>query len=116
MAKKALKLGIVMDPIGSISTKKDSSFAMLLEAQRRGAEIHYFEQSDLSMLSGTASGHSTALTVQDDPDDWFQFGQQTKIELGELDVILMRKDPPLTWSMSTPRIFWIGPSWQAHWS
>jgi glutathione synthase len=94
MAKKALKLGIVMDPIGSITTKKDSSFAMLLEAARRGAEIHYFEQSDLSMLSGTASGHSTRLTVQDDPDDWFHFGQQTKIELGDLDVILMRKDPP----------------------
>lgn len=67
---------------------------MLLEATRRGAEIHYFEQSDLSMLSGTASGRSTRVTVQDDPDDWFQFGEQAEIELGDLDVILMRKDPP----------------------
>jgi len=94
MAKKILKLGIVMDSIGSITAKKDSSFAMLLEATRRGAEIHYFEQSDLSMLSGTASGRSTRVTVQDDPDDWFQFGEQAEIELGDLDVILMRKDPP----------------------
>ena len=94
MAKKTLKLGIVMDSIGSITVKKDSSLAMLLEATRRGAEIHYFEQSDLSMLSGTASGRSTRVTVQDDPDDWFQFGEQAEIELGDLDVILMRKDPP----------------------
>ncbi len=94
MAEKALKLGIVMDPIGSITAKKDSSFAMLLEADRRGAEIHYFEQQDLCMLSGTAIGHSTRLAVRDDYDDWFDFGARQELELGDLDVILMRKDPP----------------------
>jgi glutathione synthase len=94
MAEKALKVGIVMDSIRSITPKKDSSFAMLLEATRRGAEIHHFEQSDLRMLSGTAVGRSTRVTVQDNYDDWFQFGDQEDIELGDLDVILMRKDPP----------------------
>ncbi len=94
MTKNVLKLGIVMDSIESITAKKDSSFAMLLEATRRGAEIHYFEQRDLSMLSGTASGRSTRVTVQDNPNNWFEFGEQAEIELGELDVILMRKDPP----------------------
>ena len=94
MAEKALKIGIVMDPIGSITPKKDSSLAMLLEASRRDAEIHYFEQQDLRMLSGKAIGRSTRLTVRDDNDDWFDFGEQQDIELGDLDAILMRKDPP----------------------
>lgn len=94
MAVNALKVGMVMDPIGSITPKKDSSLAMLLEASRRGAEIHYFEQQHLRMLSGKAIGLSTRLTVRDDNDDWFDFGEQREIELGDLDVILMRKDPP----------------------
>ena len=94
MAQKPLKIGIVMDPIGSITAKKDSSLAMLLEASRRDAEIHYFEQQDLRMLSGKAIGRSTLLTVRDDNDDWFDFGAQRDIELGDLDAILMRKDPP----------------------
>ena len=83
-----------MDPIGSITPKKDSSLAMLLEAARRGAEIHYFEQQDLRMLSGTAIGYSTRLTIRDDNVDWFDFGEQQDIDLGNLDAILMRKDPP----------------------
>lgn len=94
MAQKPLKIGIVMDSIRSITPKKDSSLAMLLEASRRDAEIHYFEQQDLRMLSGKAIGRSTLLTVRDDNDDWFDFGAQRDIELGDLDVILMRKDPP----------------------
>ena len=94
MALNPLKIGIVMDPIGSITPKKDSSLAMLLEASRRDAEIHYFEQRDLRMLSGKAIGRSTLLTVRDNNDDWFDFGEQRDIELGDLDAILMRKDPP----------------------
>jgi glutathione synthase len=94
MAEKALKVGIVMDSIESITPKKDSSLAMLLEASRRDAEIHYFEQQDLQMLSGTAIGRSTRLAVRDDNDDWFDFGEQREVELGDLDAILMRKDPP----------------------
>ena len=94
MASKALKIGMVMDPIESITPKKDSSLAMLLEASRRGAEIHYFEQQDLRMLSGKAIGSSTLLSVRDDYDDWFDFGETRDVELGDLDAILMRKDPP----------------------
>ena len=50
MATKPLRVGIVMDPIESITPYKDSSLAMLLEAERRGAEIHYFTQSDLKLV------------------------------------------------------------------
>ena len=94
MAQRTLKIGIVMDPIESITPYKDSSLAMLLEAQRRNAEIHYFEQKDLKMLSGLAIGHSQRLTVTDDNLAWFKFGASKELPLGELDVILMRKDPP----------------------
>ena len=94
MAEKSLKIGIVMDPIDSITPYKDSSLAMLLEAERRDAEIHYLEQKDVRLLSGKALGQSTLLHVRDDNDDWFEFGEQQEIELGDLDAILMRKDPP----------------------
>jgi glutathione synthase len=94
MAKKPMKLGIIMDPIGSITPYKDSSLAMLLEAERRAAEIHYFEQKDVRLLSGKALGQSTLLQVRDDNDDWYTFGTKQDLALADLDVILMRKDPP----------------------
>jgi glutathione synthase len=94
MAPKSLNIGIVMDPIGSIIPYKDSSLAMLLEASRRGAEIHYFEQKDLSLLSGKAVGRSTLLQVRDDNNNWYELGERQEVALGELDAILMRKDPP----------------------
>ena len=94
MTTKPLQIGIVMDPIGSITPYKDSSLAMLLEAERRGAEIHYFEQRDLRIVSGKALGRSTRLHVRDDNDDWFELGERSDVELGHLDAILMRKDPP----------------------
>jgi glutathione synthase len=94
MAAKKRRIGVVMDPIESIKPKKDSSLAMLLEAARRDAEIHYMRQSDLKLLAGVALGRSRRLRVQDDPDDWFELGEEKEIRLGDLDVILMRKDPP----------------------
>jgi glutathione synthase len=94
MATKKLRVGIVMDPIESITPYKDSSLAMLLEAERREAEIHYFNQSDLKIESGTALGRSRRLNVEDDRTRWWQFGDEQDLELGSLDVILMRKDPP----------------------
>jgi glutathione synthase len=83
-----------MDPIESITPKKDSTLAMLLEAERRGAEIHYLQQQDLKLLAGVATGNSQLVNVRDDSADWFTFGSQQEILLGDLDVILMRKDPP----------------------
>ena len=94
MAGSALKIGIVMDPIESITPYKDSSLAMLLEAQRRDAEIHYFQQADLKLLSGRATGHSRRLNVTDDNSSWFELGEAAEVDLGDLDAILMRKDPP----------------------
>jgi glutathione synthase len=94
MPAKKLAIGVVMDPIESIKTKKDSSFAMLLEARRRAATIHYMLQGDLKLLRGEAFAKSRLLEVRDDPDDWFDLADASEIRLGDLDVILMRKDPP----------------------
>ncbi len=94
MATTQLRVGVVMDPIESITTKKDSTFAMLLEARKRGAEVHYMLQSDLKLMAGVAWGHSRRVTVRDNPADWYTLSDYQEIELGSLDVILMRKDPP----------------------
>ncbi len=89
-----IKLCVVMDPIDRINIKKDTSFAMLLEAQSRGWELHYMELNDLYLHNGEPFAHTRFLQVQRNPDDWYHFGEEQNITLPELDVILMRKDPP----------------------
>lgn len=89
-----IKLGVVMDPIGSININKDSTFAMLLQAQARDWEIHYMLMSDLSMINGIPYARTTLLTVKDNRESWYQLGEPELIAMQELDVILMRKDPP----------------------
>ncbi len=83
-----------MDPIESIKPRKDSTLAMLLEAQSRGWKIHYGQLDDIWLRDGEAFGRLTELQVADDPERWFQFGDLATTPLGEMDVILMRKDPP----------------------
>jgi glutathione synthase len=83
-----------MDPIGSIHYKKDSTLAMLWEAQARGWSIYYFEQKNLFIRDGVAYGEAHELEVFCDTNNWFHFHKQQCIPLAELDVILMRKDPP----------------------
>jgi len=88
-------MAIVMDPIGSIKTHKDSSFAMLLAAQARGWTLLYMEQQDLFLRGGEAFAMTRSVVVRDQAGDWFKLGEPQEMRLGELDVILMRKDPPL---------------------
>ncbi len=89
-----VKLGVVMDPIADINVKKDTTLAMLLAAQRRGWELYYMEQNDLSLDQGLARGIVRRLSVQDNPDSWYELGSPQDIALSELNVLLMRKDPP----------------------
>lgn len=90
----SIRLGIVMDPIERISYKKDSSLAMLWAAKARGWTLHYFEMQDLYQVDGEARGRGRQLEVFQDPERWFAFGESVDLPLRELDVILMRKDPP----------------------
>jgi len=89
-----VKVGIVMDPIEAITYKKDSSLAMLWAAQNKGWELHYMEQRHLFLRDGKARAKMAPLTVAMDPDNWFTRGDYVSRDLAELDVILMRKDPP----------------------
>ncbi|RLA00489.1 MAG: glutathione synthase, partial [Gammaproteobacteria bacterium] len=89
-----ISIGILMDPIQNIKTHKDSSFAMLLEAQRRGWSIHYMQTEDLFSMDGQPFARMRQLRVNDDPEHWFDFQNDQTRPLGSLDVILMRKDPP----------------------
>jgi len=89
-----IKLGMVMDSIDHINIKKDTSFAMLLEAQARGWELHYMELNDLFLRNGRAYARTRTLTVQRDAQQWHQFISEQDIPLDQLNVIMMRKDPP----------------------
>jgi glutathione synthase len=89
------KLGLVMDPIDSINILKDSTFAMALAAQNRGWNLTYMEMGDLYLRDGKAFANARELTVRDDPQDWFSLSDSRDMELSELDVVLMRKDPPI---------------------
>jgi len=89
-----VKVGIVMDPIESISYKKDSSLAMLWAAQNKGWELWYMEQKDLYLKDGKVLAKMAPLTVDMNPQKWFERGEYQVEEVCTLDVVLMRKDPP----------------------
>ncbi|MDU9396613.1 glutathione synthase [Pseudomonas sp. zfem003] len=90
----SVRLGIVMDPIAQINFKKDSSLAMLLAAQARGWSLFYMEQQDLYQAAGVARARMKPLEVKADPAGWYVLGDEQDTPLADLDVILMRKDPP----------------------
>ncbi len=89
-----VKLGVVMDPISEITVKKDSTLAMLLAAQARGWPLEYMELKDLFFRDGVCHGRMRPLVVRDDRQDWFDLGESETRPLSQLDVVLMRKDPP----------------------
>ncbi len=90
-----LDVVVVMDPIQSIKIAKDSSFAMLLEAQRRGHRLHYLRPGGLSVRDGRAAARVVTLRVTDDPGHWFDLGSASQLEFGPGQAVLMRKDPPV---------------------
>lgn len=89
-----IKLGVVMDAVSGIHYKKDSTLAMLWEAQAREWEIYYFELNDLFIRDGKAYGDARVLKVFKDPEKWFALTEKKTLPLTELNLILMRKDPP----------------------
>ena len=89
-----IKLGVVMDPVGSINFRKDSTLAMLLAAQRRSWELYYMEQADLYLEDSHCHARMARLEVRADPHDWYTLQEARTAPLADLDVVLMRKDPP----------------------
>lgn len=83
-----------MDPIDEINIKKDSSFAMLVEAKKRKHQLYYLEQGDLVLKDGAVHAHITELDVFENPEKWFELGKKELLPLNSMDALLMRKDPP----------------------
>ncbi|WP_102945346.1 glutathione synthase [Stenotrophomonas sp. VV52] len=90
-----LNVIVVMDPIAHIKIAKDTTFAMLLEAQRRGHALHYVSPGGLTLRDGVAVARTAPLQVRDDKHDWFTLGEFSQTTFGPGQVVLMRKDPPV---------------------
>ncbi len=88
------RIAVLMDPIQKIKTYKDSTFAMLLEAQRRGLEVHCVDQADVGLRDGRAWLRTRLTRVKDDPEHWFEQDAAQLHDAAYFDCILMRKDPP----------------------
>ncbi len=89
-----LDVVVVMDPIGAIKIAKDTTFALLLEAQRRGHRLLYVQPGGLSLRDGVAMARLAPLSVRDQPGGWHELGAMSDQPLGPGQVVLMRKDPP----------------------
>lgn len=89
-----IKAGILMDPIEKIHVQKDTSFAMLLEMQRRGWDNYYMQSDDVWLHNGITWARMRKIKVEDDASHWFDLEDIIEQPLSELDVLLMRKDPP----------------------
>jgi glutathione synthase len=88
-------LVVVMDDIAAIKVVKDTSFAMLLEGQRRGYKVWYLGETDLYLDGARSCARMRSITVRDDPDDWYELGEAVDRPLGDDDLVLMRADPPV---------------------
>ncbi|MBU2892702.1 glutathione synthase [Colwellia sp. D2M02] len=91
---KQIKLGVVMDPISQVKVAKDSSMAMMLEAQSRGYQLYYIEMKDLYLDQGRCFATTHKVKVFDDSNHWYELSDPQDIPLSDLDAVLMRKDPP----------------------
>src|SRR6187455_58039 len=90
----SLKIAVQMDPIQRISIKGDSTFALLLESQKRGHKLAYYTPDRLALLNGRVFAQVESLSVRDTAGDYFTLGEPRRTELTEFDVVLLRQDPP----------------------
>lgn len=90
----ALKIAVQMDHISTVNIEGDTSFALSLEAQRRGHSLYHYTPDRLSMRDGIVSARIEELHVRDVKGDHFTLGAPEKRDLSEMDVILLRQDPP----------------------
>ena len=91
----AVRIAFIMDPISKINPKKDSTLAMMLAAQKKGWELIYLEQHNIYKHGGNVYAHSNNVAVFDDTQHWYTLGNTQTVSLASVDVIVMRKDPPV---------------------
>src|SRR5471030_2563065 len=97
----SLKIAVQMDPIERINIKGDSTFALLLEAQKRGHKLSYYIPDRLAMLNGRVFTTVENLHVRDQVGDHFDLEAPRRVELAQSDVVLLRQDPPFDLSYIT---------------
>ena len=90
----SLRVAVQMDPIERINIKGDSTFALLLEGQRRGHQLSYYTPDRLALRDGKVFASVRTLSVRDNAGDHHQLGEASRVELSSFDTILMRQDPP----------------------
>src|SRR6185312_2334223 len=107
---RALKVAVQMDPIETINIDGDSTFSLMLEAQRRGHALWHYEVRNLSLREGTQHGETRAerltavarpVRVQRVRNDHYKFGEPARLDLACMDVVLMRQDPPFAMAYLT---------------
>ncbi len=97
----ALKVAFQMDPINRIDIRGDSTFALLLEAQARGHELFYYTPQNLALRNGELMAHGSTLKVEDTEGEHYTLSDPRTVDLGDLDVVHLRQDPPFDMSYIT---------------
>jgi glutathione synthase len=89
-----MKIAFLADPLSTFKTYKDSTYAMMVEAARRGHTVYAFEQQDMALDGGVVYAKVAEITITGDATDWYRAAPQQEVRLGEFDAIVQRKDPP----------------------
>ncbi len=89
-----MKIAFLADPLASFKIYKDSTYAMMAEAAKRGHQVYAFQQRDIALRDGIVSAKVARITLHDDQDHWYTAAPIEEVRLGEFDAILERKDPP----------------------
>jgi len=89
-----MRIGVILDPLSSIKTYKDTTYAMMVEAARRGHELDFMLQESLMWKGGAVIGENARLTLTGDKERWYHIDLPQQTPLSEFDAVLMRKDPP----------------------
>jgi glutathione synthase len=89
-----MKIAFIADPLSSFKIHKDSTYAMMVEAAKRGHELYFTLQEGLMWKGGRVIGETSRLALTGDRDPWYRIASQKETPLAEFDVVLMRKDPP----------------------
>jgi glutathione synthase len=89
-----MKIAFLADPLANFKTYKDSTYAMMVEAAKRGHSVYAFEQKDMALDSGVVYARAAEITMTGDATDWYRAAPQQETNLGEFDAIVQRKDPP----------------------
>lgn len=91
-----MRFVFVMDPVSTVIVDEDTSFALMLEAQARGHRVHHCLPSDVGLRGRRVVARVRRATMQVDPREPITLGEPEDINLGEVDAVFIRKDPPFT--------------------